>query len=264
MVFSRIFITALPIALILSSSAFAQTPASAVDENAPVTRKQLPALIKEALLKDPSILNEAVEKMQQDMEEEGLKKSKDGIVKNKTELFSDPSSPSIGAVDADVTVVEFFDYHCGYCKKALASIQTLLEKDKKVRVVFKEYPILSDESEYASRAALAVSRLAKDKYFDFHKAMFATTGSINEKLVLDEGKKLGIDPEKLKAEIANPEIKAILAKNRKLGAEIGAQGTPAIVIGESFYPGAIPYETMQKAVDDVRSGKNPTASTGKK
>ena len=198
------------------------------------------------------------------MEEEGVKKSKDGIVKNKTELFSDPSSPSIGPADADVTIVEFFDYHCGYCKKALSSIMTLLEKDKKVRVVFKEYPILSEESEYASRAALAVSRIAKDKYFDFHKAMFAVTGSINEKFVLDEGKKLGIDPEKLKAEISNPEVKAILDKNRKLGAEIGAQGTPAIVIGDGFYPGAIPYEAMQKAIDDVRSGKNPTPAARKK
>ncbi len=253
MLSSRIFATFLSIVFIAAIPTFAQ--AAAVDENTPITRKQLPALIKEALINDPSILNEAVEKMQIAQEEEVAKKSKEGIIKNKAELISDPSSPSVGPADADVTIVEFFDYHCGYCKQALKSVSQVLENDKKVKVVFKEYPILSEESIYASRAALAVSRIAKDKYFDFHKAMFATTGAMNEQVVLAEGKKLGIDPEKLKAEIAKPEIQQILDKNRKLGAEIGAQGTPAFIIGDNFYPGAMPYEAIAKSIEEVRKTK---------
>lgn len=250
----RLLTTALSTCLILSTAAIAQTPAPAIDENTPVTRAQLPALIKETLIKDPSILMDAAKSMRSAQRDELVKKVKDGISKYKTDLFSDPATPSIGATDADVTVIEFFDYHCGYCKQALASISKLLENDKKVRVVFREYPILSEDSKFASRAALAVNRIAKDKYFEFHKAMFNTTGSIDEAFVSAEAKKLGIDAEKLKKEMTNPAIDAMLAKNKEIGMEIGAEGTPAIIIGEKFFPGVMSYEIMQKEVDDVRAG----------
>lgn len=260
MSYSRFLLATLSSLCILSNTAFAQITTQAVDENAPITRAQLPALIKKALLNDPTILTEVVEKMQSSQEAEIAAKSKEGIIKRKNDLYSDPTSPSVGAADADVTIVEFFDYHCGYCKQALATVSKLLENDKKIRFVFKEYPILSEDSKFASRAALAVNRIAKDKYFDFHKAMFAVSGNIDEKLVLDRAKSLGIDTEKLKKELSNPEIEASLAKNRELGAEVGAQGTPAFIIGETFYGGAVPYETMKKAVNDLRNGNTKSIS----
>lgn len=250
--FSFRFLASLSTACLISASALAQAAAT-VDENAPVTRKQLPALIKEALVNDPSILNAAIDRMQMAQEEENIKKASESISKNKTDLFSDPTSPTVGAADADVTIVEFFDYHCGYCKQALKSVSQLLEKDKKIRIVFKEYPILSEDSIYASKAALAVNRIAKDKYFDFHKAMFDVKGAINETVVLDTAKKLGIDTARLKTELTNPELTNILDKDRKLGADIGVQGTPAFIIGNNFYPGAVPYETMVKAIEEVRN-----------
>jgi protein-disulfide isomerase len=245
---SHIFAAILSACCVLSTSAMAQKG----DENAPVTHKELPALIKQILLDDPSILLEVSEKMQASHEEKLSEKSKEAIIKNKKELYSDPDSPVSGADNADVTVIEFFDYRCGYCKQALSTIQKLLENDKKVRVVFKEYPILSDESKLAARAALAVNIIAKDKYFDFHKAMFDIDGSISNESILAEAKKLGIDTDKLKKELSNPKIDAALAKNKELGAAIGALGTPAIVIGDNFYPGAIPYELMKKSVDELR------------
>ncbi len=259
MSYSRFFISALSSLCILSNVAFAQAPTPADDDNAPITRAQLPALIKKALLNDPLILTEVIEKMQSSQDAEIAAKSKDAIIKRKNDLYSDPTSPSVGAADADITIVEFFDYHCGYCKQALASISKLLENDKKVRVVFKEYPILSEDSKFASRAALAVNRIAKDKYFDFHKAMFAVNGNIDEKLVLDRAKSLGIDTEKLKKELSNPALEASLSKNRELGAEIGAQGTPAFVIGDNLYPGAMPYESIQKAIDAARKANKKPA-----
>ncbi len=252
--FSFRFIASLFAAFLISGAALAQAP-TVMDENAPITRKQLPALIKEILVNDPSILNAAVEKMQIAQEEENIKKSGESISKNKADLFSDPTSPSVGPKDADVVMVEFFDYHCGYCKQALKSVSELLEKDKKLRIVFKEYPILSEDSIYASKAALAVNRIAKDKYFDFHKAMFAAKGAINEEFVLGEAKKLGIDTARLKTELSNPELANIIEKDRKLGTEIGVQGTPAFIIGNGFYPGAIPYENMVKIIEDVRKNK---------
>lgn len=228
-----------------------KSPASA--QGTPVTREQLPAMIKEILLNDPAILSEVIEKMQANQEGIMMAKAKEQIAKNKKEIYSDPSSPAVGPADADVTFVEFFDYHCGYCKQALGSISKLMDSDKKVKFIFKEYPILSEDSRLASKAALAVSRLDKDKYFEFHKAMFNVSGQITEGIILAEAKKLGIDEDKLKKEMYKPEIEAILNKNKELGATIGAVGTPSIIIGESFYPGAIPYEVMKKAIDEVRN-----------
>ena len=242
--------------LLVTMSALAQTPAPVAPVNpasAPVTRDQIPALVREALVNDPTIIKDAVEKMQEKQEAELKKQAKEGIVKNKADIFFDATSPSVGAVSADVTVVEFFDYHCGHCKNVLPSIVELLAKDKKVKVVFKEFPILSEDSVLASRAAIAVYRLDKDKYFDFHKAIFAIKGRYDEKTLLAEAKKLGINEAKLKAEIAKPEIDAVLDKNRKLAEALGVRGTPAIIIGEDLFPGEMPYNEMQKAVDGVRN-----------
>lgn len=241
-----------------SSTAPVSTPAPAVatNGNEPVTRDQLPGLIKEALLKDPSILTEVVEKMQANQEAEIASKAKEAIAKRKQDIFSDPNSPVVGGANADVTIVEFFDYHCGYCKQALGSFSKLLDSDKKVRIIFKEYPILSEDSRLASKAALAVNRIAKDKYFEFHKAMFNANGVINERFISEQAKKLGVDPDKVKTEMAKPEIEAMLEKNKELGMAIGAMGTPAIIIGENFYPGAIPYEAIKKGVAKIRSGDN--------
>jgi protein-disulfide isomerase len=260
------FIVTLTGICLLSASVFAapspptaSTPPTSTSNNDYVTRVELPGLIKEALMKDPTILSQVVEKMQAAQEEELTARAKEEISKRKSDLFSDPASPVVGSANADVTIVEFFDYHCGYCKQALANLSKLLDNDKKVRLILKEYPILSEDSRMASKAALAVNHIAKDKYFDFHKAMFAVgSGTINESIIAAEAKKLGIDPVKLKKEMESPSIQAELDKNRELGAAIGAMGTPAIIIGENFYPGAMPYELMQKAVKNWRAGdKSP-------
>lgn len=260
---SHFFTTCL--SAVLASSMIFSTPAMAEKQPAssgtPITREELPALVKQVLLSDPTIMSEVVEKMQANQEGMMVAKAKEEIAKNKKELFSDPTSPTVGPANADVTFVEFFDYHCGYCKQALTSVSRLMDSDKKVRFIFKEYPILSEDSRLASKAALAVYRLDKDKYFDFHKAMFAVNGTITENVILAEAKKLGIDEDKLKKEMSHPELEAILDKNRQLGATIGAVGTPSIIIGENFYPGALPFEAMQRAVDEAR---NPQKADEKK
>lgn len=252
-------------AYLFSSAALAQEPPimpakpatpPAPAASAPLTREQIPALVKEALLNDPEIITEAMQKLREKQEHEAKKQAKEAIVKYKDELYNDINSPSVGDVQtADVTVVEFFDYHCGYCKQVLPAITQLIKEDKKVRVVFKEYPILSEDSVLASRAALAVSRIAKDKYFDFHTAMFTSKGKFDEKTVMEAAKKLGIDTAKLKSELAKPEVSAALDKNRDVGEALGIRGTPAIIIGDEFFPGAMPYEEIKKAVDAARSAK---------
>lgn len=265
MSFSKIFTAAFSASCLVALPVLAQTTSPAVAAaNAPVTRDQIPQLVREALVNDPTILKDAVEKMQSKQEEDMQKQAKEGIAKNKDKLIADVDSPWVGAKDADVTVVEFFDYHCGYCKKILPDMLQLIEKDKKVRVIFKEFPILSEDSALAARAAIAVNRIAKDKYLDFHKAMFEMKGKFDEKAIMAEAKKIGVDSAKLKAEMAKPEIDAELDKNRKLAADMGIRGTPAVIIGDEFMPGAVPYEAMQKAVDATRAASAKSAPADKK
>lgn len=241
-----------PAAAIPAPVAAAATPAS----SAPVTRQELPALVREIIINDPEMILEAVKILREKQAAEAKKKATEAIIKNKDLLLNDAATASIGdAKTADISVVEFFDYHCGYCRTLLPTITKIFNEDKKVRFVFKELPILGDDSVTAARAALAVHRIAKEKYFDFHTALMSHEGEFSEKELQGIAKKLGIDPEKLKAEMAKPEITAELDKTRKLAEELGIRGTPGLIIGDTLSPGALSYEDFKKAIAEERGGK---------
>lgn len=243
---------AAPAAAIPAPVAAAAAPAS----SAPITRQELPALVREIIIKDPEMILEAVKILREKQAAETKKKATEAIIKNKDLLLNDAATASIGdAKTADISVVEFFDYHCGYCRTLLPTITKIFNEDKKVRFVFKELPILGDDSVTAARAALAVHRIAKEKYFDFHTALMSHEGEYSEKELQGIAKKLGIDPEKLKVEMAKPEITAELDKTRKLAEELGIRGTPGLIIGDTLSPGALSYEDFKKAIAEGRSGK---------
>jgi len=236
--------------------AVAPTPAATTNASAPVTRGEFTAMVRETLLNNPEIIMDAVKKMREKQEAETKKKAAEGLVKYKSDIF-DAESPSVGAKDADVTIVEFFDYHCGYCKHLLPVVTQAINEDKKVRFIFKEFPILSEDSVTAARAALAVNRVAKDKYFDFHQALMKSNVKFDEKMLLETAKKLGIDTAKLKAEMGKPEITAILDKNREIAGTLNISGTPALIMGDEIAPGAVSYEELKSMIQAVRSGKKP-------
>lgn len=234
----------------ISYAAAAQTPAT-------VTKSELPALIKEAIMNDPDMIMQALEKLRKQKEEQAKKDAEDALIKNSDTIYKNPDFPSVGAENADVTIVEFFDYHCGYCKHFLPELAKLLEADKKIRVVFVELPILSEDSVTAARAALAVNRLNKAKYFDFHRALMKETGKFEEAKLLSIAKKLGIDSAALKAEMAKPEITAILDSTRDLAQKLQITGTPGIIVGKQVIPGAVSYDEMKGLIDGVRNPQAP-------
>lgn len=220
-----------------------------------VTKQELPALVKEAIMKNPEMIMDAVKVLKEKQATEAKAKAEEALVKNKDALFGNANDPSFGdAKTADVTVVEFFDYHCGYCRHLLPDLTKLVKEDGKVRVIFKELPILSDDSRAAARAALAVNAIAKDKYFDYHTALMKHEGKYEEKSLLDIAKKLGVDTAKLKTEMAKPEYTAALEKNSMLAEELGVRGTPALVIGNQISPGTLPYDELKKLVTAARAG----------
>lgn len=210
-------------------------------------------MVKQIILDNPEILKEASQKLRDKQAQQSAQQAKDAITKNMAQLTS-ADSPTVGDPKADVTIVEFFDYHCGYCKQVMPEIAQLLKEDKKLRVIFKEFPILSEDSVTAARSALAVNRIAKDKYFAYHQELMKVNEKFEEKSLMEIAKKLGINTTKLKAEMDKGDITATLDANRTLAGEIGIHGTPALIINGMLYPGALPYDDLKKLVDAAHAG----------
>ncbi len=151
-------------------------------------------------------------------------KTKALVAEHGKEIYRAAGAPVAGNPDGDITVVEFFDYNCGYCKRGFGDIAKLVETDKNVRVVFKEFPILREESEQASKVALAAKN--QGKYWEVHRALISTKGLVNEAVALKAAEGLGLDMVKLKADMASPEVKAELDRVKELAKTLQINGTP--------------------------------------
>ena len=199
---------------------------------------------------------EAAKAAQQKQEEENNKKATEALGKNKDKLFNSPSDPILGNPKGDVTIVAFFDYNCGYCKKANEPMRKLVESDKNVKFVMKEYPILAESSRVAARAALAANK--QKKYAELHNALMENKGALSEDTILDMAVKAGLDKEKLKKDMESPEVAAIILATADLGREIGAHGTPTFIVGDKVVPGAMDLADMKKLVDENRAANKAT------
>jgi protein-disulfide isomerase len=218
----------------------------------PEQRKELETIIKEILLHNPEILLEAQNALEAKMDKIQAEKMAVAIKEYAGELFRPAASPIVGNAKGDVPVIEFFDYNCGYCKKAFLDVAKLIDRDKKVRVILKEFPILSKGSEEASRVALAVK--LQGKYWEFHSAMLQSQGQANEASALRVAEKLGLDMARLRKDMASPEVKKEIDDTRELANKMGIQGTPHFIIGDRIVPGAPENLTEQlgKHIADVR------------
>ena len=210
------------------------------------------AIVREFLVdKEPETIIKAAQNAQQKQEADSLSKSQQAVGANRDKIFNDKTSPVGGNPKGDVTIVEFFDYQCGYCKMAQENLGKLLETEKNVKIIYKEYPILGPDSALASKAALA--SVAQGKYEKFHVALMTTKEHLTEAVIFKIAKDVGLDVDKLKKDAANEEIQKIIQANIALGGEVGARGTPTFVIGEQIYPGALQLEQMQEAIASARS-----------
>jgi protein-disulfide isomerase len=161
-----------------------------------------------------------------------------------------PDAIVLGNASGDVTVVEFFDYRCPYCKRVTDGVFDTVKADGNVRLVMKEWPILGPDSVFASRAALAAR--GQGKYEEFHKALMAERGALGEQSVLSLAAKLGLNVEQLVRDMNAPEIDAHLRQNHALARSIGLEGTPAFVVGQNVVPGAIDGGALRELIAKAR------------
>ena len=218
----------------------------------PSQKKEVEGIIKEYLLSNPEVLMEAQNVLEAKMDKIQAERTSAALKENATELFRPASSPVVGNPKGDVTVIEFFDYNCGYCKKAFSDLAQLVDKDKKVKVILKEFPILSKGSEEASRAALAAK--LQGKYWEFHRALLESQGQASEASALRAAEKVGLDIARLKKDMASAEVKKEIDDTRKLATKLGIQGTPHFMVGDRIIPGAPEnlLEQLGKHVAEVR------------
>ncbi|MEQ8604577.1 MAG: DsbA family protein [Marivibrio sp.] len=223
--------------------AVAQQPGGLSDAE----RTEIETLVRDYILNNPEIILEAVNRLQARQEAEEQARRQAALAQNADKLYADPRAPTHGPGDASITLVEFFDYQCGYCKQILPDMVKLAESREDLKIVFKEFPILGPMSEVAARAALAAER--QGAYFAYHRAVMGMRGQLTEQKLYDEAAALGLDVERLKADMGDPDIAAYLESNRQLAQQIGVTGTPALIVGDALIPGAISYERMVQLIE---------------
>ena len=221
-------------------------------EITPERRQAIEAIIYDYLMQNPDVLIEALRAAEDKANRDADAKAALVLKDRRDEVFDDPATPVGGNPQGDVTIVEFFDYRCPYCKQVQPALQKLLDEDHKLRFVYKEMPVLGAPSVTAAHAALA-ARL-QGKYETFHAAMMGTKGQITDEVVYQVAGSIGLDVDRLKRDMAAPDIEQAVKANLALAKALDIHGTPGFIIGEHIVPGAIDLDALKDLVAGARKG----------
>jgi len=224
-------------------------PAKAA-EFTPEQRQAIEAIIRDYLQKNPEALLDALQAAEDKMKGEAHDKASAALAARRHEVFDDPDAPVAGNPRGDASLVEFFDYRCPYCKQVEPSLEALLAADRQLRFVYKEFPVLGPESVTAARAALAARK--QDKYDAMHRSLMALKGQIDDAAIFRAAGSVGVDVERLKRDMAAPEIDRMLKANASLASALDIRGTPGFVIGNEIVPGAISLDDLKHLIDAAR------------
>src|SRR6476469_4059255 len=244
---SRSFAAACAVILTLAAA-----PSSNADELSSSQRSEVERIVREYLIAHPEVLQEAMNELDKRQTAAQAEKHKSAIKQYSDALFSSPRQVVLGNPNGNVTFVEFFDYNCGYCKRAMDDMLTLLKDDPKLKVVLKEFPVLGPGSVEAAQVAIAVNMQDKTgkKYLEFHQKLLGSRGEANKARAMAVAKDIGLD-----MALASPEVKATLQESFKLAEALGLNGTPSYVIGDNVVVGAVGLETLKEKVNTSRCGK---------
>jgi protein-disulfide isomerase len=242
------FLRLLPKIAVAGAIVFAGASAA----NAQQSKEDIEKIVREYILKNPEIIQEAIVELRkkQELAENSVRMK--AIEANKQQIFESKRDIVLGNPKGNVTLVEFYDYNCGFCKRAVNDVAALLKSDPNLRVVLKQLPILSEGSVEAARVGVAVRMQNPSKYWAFHTALMSAKGEANGVQALAAAQKAGLDIERIKKDISNPEVDATLHGVQELAKALAISGTPSYVLGDQLIPGALPYERLTVAIAQVR------------
>ena len=217
----------------------------------PQTKEAIEVIVRDYIKSHPEVIEESLEKLGERRQAEARQLGREAIATHQDEIFRDPDSPTHGNPTGDVTIVEFFDYRCRYCRAVAGVVTQLIKDDPNVRLVYKDFPILGETSVLASKAALA-SR-AQGKYPAFHEALMAVKTELTEASVMEIAAGVGLDTGRLAMDMQAPAIMTVIEKNRALGKTLGLSGTPAFIVGPELAPGALDLSELKEMVAQARA-----------
>ena len=221
-------------------------------------RGEIERIVREYLLSHPELLQEVMSELEKRQAVAEAEKHRDAVKQHSTAIFSSPRQVTLGNPQGDVTVVEFFDYNCGYCKRAMTDMMDLMKNDGKVKFVLKEFPVLGEGSVQAAQVAAAVRMQDKTggkKYLEFHQKLLTGRGPADKARALAAAKEIGMDVARIEKDIAGDEVKATLEESFKLAEALGLNGTPSYVVGSDVVIGAVGLNTLKEKVNSARCGK---------
>ena len=240
-------------AIILSAGVIAGQAQSISDAQ----RGEIEKIVRDYLINHPEVLQEAIAALEKRQAAEEAAKHEAAVKDNAEALFNSSRQVTVGNLQGDVTFVEFFDYNCGYCKKAMADMFDLLKSDLKLKVVLKEFPVLGQGSVEAARVAVAVRMQDKSgkKYLDFHQKLLSGRGQADKARALAAAKEAGLDVAKLERDMTGDEVRQSLEESLKLAEKLGLNGTPSYVIGPNVIVGAVGLDALKEKINSARCGK---------
>jgi len=235
---------------------FAVSAAQAAEFSAP-QRSEIEAIVREYLIAHPEVLQEAMVELEKRQGVADAEKHKAAVKDNASILFSSPNQVVLGNPQGNVTMVEFFDYNCGYCKRAMQDMTDLLKNDPNLKVVLKEFPVLGPGSVEAAQVATAVRMQDKTgkKYLDFHTKLLGSRGEANKARALAVAKEVGMDMARLEKDMDSMEAKTSIQESFKLAEALGLNGTPSYVIGQDVVIGAVGLAALKEKINTNRCGK---------
>lgn len=229
------------------------SPIGAVKAETPFDAKQVEAIqeiLADYIRTNPEIILEALRTLEERQRAETEERRKVALAGLGDHLAENPLTPVAGNPKGDVTIVEFFDYNCGFCRTVVDRLLTVAEEDGNVRLIFVEFPILHETSTFAARAALAATR--QGKYMEFHTALMKSRGRLATEDIERIAGEVGLDWTRLQKDMADPAIQQTLQQNREIAQSLDVRGTPAFIIGQEFVPGAIEAETLRDLIVRAR------------
>lgn len=238
-----------PCSILLLAALLANNAVSAqADGQAPdaLSKQLMEQVIEDYIRTHPEVIEQSLQALENRRAAEEQQRQKAAIDTHQQDLLNDPASPVSGNPAGDVTVVEFFDYRCGFCKRVAPAVSRLQQGDARVRVVYKDFPILGEASELAAKAALASN--AQGKHRAFHEALLAAKSDLTKEQILHIAGDVGLDVKRLAQDMTDPQWQGVIDRNRRLAKDLGISGTPAFIVGAELVPGALDLKVLEDLV----------------
>ncbi len=219
---------------------------------ATIDQDMINPMIESFLMDDPKILQRVSRALQEQLRVEEQDQARLALASFQVELYDDPEHVVLGNPEGDVTLVEFFDYNCGFCRAAMPDMARLLDEDPNLRIILKEFPVLSNDSVAAARIGVAVAAISDADYWAFHEILFTGRGQIGSEAALNAAEQIGLNPITLALDAQAESVTQVIQRSYVLADGLGITGTPSYVIGDEVLAGAVGYDALKSRIDNMR------------